>query len=111
MARLQPWLDGAGRGEARALEAIQSVGEWLGRGLALVVMVLDPEVIVVGGGGIELAGDLLLPTARAELERSIEGSEHRTPTEVRAAATGMWAGALGASLLASDLTSPRLPFA
>jgi len=111
MARLQPWLERAGRGEAGALEAIGLVGRWLGRGLALVVTVLDPEVIIVGGGAIEAAGDLLLPQARAELERVIEGSKYRTPTEVRAAATGVWAGALGAGLLASDLASQPLPSA
>ena len=111
MARLQPWLERAQRGEAGALEAIGLVGKWLGRGLALVVTVLDPEVIIVGGGAIEAAGDLLLPQARAELERVIEGSKYRTPTEVRAAATGVWAGALGAGLLASDLASQPLPSA
>ena len=37
-------------GDGRAVEAIERLEERLGRGLAMVVNVLDPDVIVVGGG-------------------------------------------------------------
>ena len=42
-----------------ALEAFGSVGDWLGVGVANLVAGFDPDVVVVGGG-VSAAGDLLL---------------------------------------------------
>ena len=36
-------------GNVDAIEAIAEAGRWLGLGLAGLVLVLDPDVIVVGG--------------------------------------------------------------
>lgn len=49
-----------------ALEVIAEAGRWFGRGLAMLVDVLNPDVIVVGTLGVVL-GDLLLEPARAAL--------------------------------------------
>ncbi|MDH4352889.1 MAG: ROK family protein, partial [Actinomycetota bacterium] len=50
-------------GDPLATAAFQAVGQWLGHGLAGLVAVLDPGVIVVGGGLAD-AGELLLGPAR-----------------------------------------------
>jgi glucokinase len=50
--------------DADALAAAERTGEWLGRGLTLIITVLNPEVIVVGTLGVVL-GDRLLAPARA----------------------------------------------
>jgi len=59
----------------RALEAdppavriIEEVGEWLGKGMAILVDLLNPQVIVTGTLGIVL-GDLLLEPARKVVQR------------------------------------------
>ncbi|MQA27816.1 MAG: ROK family protein, partial [Micromonosporaceae bacterium] len=62
-------------GDAAARAAFAEIGRWLGIGMANLVQVVDPEMIVVGGGVIE-AGELLLgPTrdscAAALAQRSI----------------------------------------
>ncbi len=58
----------AREGDAAAAAALADAGEWLGRGLANLVAVLDPDVIVVGGAAAA-AGEALLGPARATLSR------------------------------------------
>ena len=89
----------ATQGDPTASRALTEVGEWLGRGLASLVAVLDPETIVVGGGVSE-AGDLLLEPARRMLRENVTGSDRRPLPDVRAAALGNDAGMIGAALLA-----------
>jgi len=50
-------------GDAAALRAVTASGERLGQGLAMLIDLLNPEVVVVGGMGSRL-GDLLLEPAR-----------------------------------------------
>jgi glucokinase len=50
--------------EPAALEVVAEAGRWFGRGLAMLVDVLNPDVIVVGTLGVVL-GDILLEPARA----------------------------------------------
>ncbi len=51
-------------GDPAAREIVTEAGRWFGRGLAMLVDVLNPDVIVVGTLGVVL-GDLLLEPARA----------------------------------------------
>ena len=89
----------AASGEPLAIAALADVGEWLGRGLASLVAVLDPEVIVVGGGVSE-AGDLLLDPARRRLAASVTGAEVRPLPRIVPALMGNDAGVIGAAMLA-----------
>lgn len=91
---------GAARaGDPVARQAFVTVGGWLGRGLAALVAVLDPEVVVVGGG-VSANGDLLLGPARDVLRESVVGAGHREVPPVVAAALGPYAGVVGAAGLA-----------
>ena len=53
----------AEEGDLLARQAFESVGDWLGVGVANLVAAFDPEVVVVGGG-VSAAGDRLLEPAR-----------------------------------------------
>ena len=55
-------------GDAACLAAFQTAGEMLGRGLASLTMLLNPERIVLGTMAVH-ASDLLLPPALESLER------------------------------------------
>jgi glucokinase len=88
----------ASAGDAVAAEALAAVGRVLGVGLANVSQTLDPDVIVVGGGVIG-AGELLLGPAREELETRLYGCGFRAP-KIVAAQLGEAAGVVGAALLA-----------
>ncbi|GAA4758315.1 ROK family glucokinase [Nocardioides endophyticus] len=86
-------------GDQVALAAFDEVGSWLGVGVANLVASFDPEIVVIGGG-LSAAGDLLLEPARRALRESLVGAEHRTVPPVVRAALGPEAGAIGAADLA-----------
>jgi glucokinase len=93
-------------GDKAARDSVIESGRWLGRGVANLVAILDPELIVVGGAAVAV-GDALLDAAREEAIRSVEGSSHRQPIRIELARCGPRAGAIGAGLLAAEALQPR----
>jgi glucokinase len=84
-------------GDLAAVDVLSIVGNWLGIGLVAVANMLDPEVIVIGGG-LAAAGELLIEPATAVLrERAMPPA---SGASVVAAKFGADAGLLGASLIA-----------
>ncbi len=97
--RAEVVVDRARSGDVASAELLTRVGTHLGAGLAGIAMTFDPEVIVVGGGVLG-AGDLLLEPARAELRR--RALDPSRQVRVAAAALGADAGMIGAALLAAE---------
>ena len=92
----------AGAGDADAIEAVAEAGRWLGLGLAGLVLVLDPDVIVVGGAAAG-PGDLLLESARIEMAMHVPGAPVRIPPPIVAARFGGDAGLVGAAIMAVEV--------
>ena len=90
------------QGDIHAGRALQEMGSWLGMGLANLVVILDPEIIVVGGGAAR-AGDLLLDPARHSLLDALEGALFRSPILLVAAGLGEDSGMVGAGLAAAEV--------
>jgi len=88
-------------GDATAIEIFRRVGSRLGEGIAGFVNVLDPDVVVVGGGAMD-AGELLLEPARLRYAEAVEASEARPNVSIVAAELGREAGAIGAAKLALE---------
>jgi len=86
-------------GDPVALASLESLGMWLGRGLASLTAVLDPEMFIIGGGVSE-AGDLLLNSARTTLADRVMGRAYRPIPTIKAAELGNKAGIVGAADLA-----------
>lgn len=87
-------------GDASAREALAVVGRALGVGIANFVNLFNPDVVVVGGG-VLAAGELLLEPARAEVAaRALRPS--RDLVRIVPARFGPEAGMLGAATLAFD---------
>jgi glucokinase len=86
-------------GDKVARDAFDQVGWWLGIGLADLVQMLDPELIVVGGGVAE-AGDLLLVPTRDSYRQALGQRGELPAAEVRAGQLGSIAGVVGAADLA-----------
>jgi glucokinase len=55
-------------GQSQACQLVEEMGIWLGRGLAMLIDVLNPEIIIAGTLGVVL-GDLLLEPARQVVKK------------------------------------------
>ncbi len=87
-------------GDPIARAVLRRVGEHLGVGIASLVNVFNPSVVVVGGGVIA-AGELLLEPAReVVMERALSPSKEAA--RIVAARFGAESGMLGAATLALD---------
>jgi glucokinase len=87
-------------GDRAAVEVLALIGERLGVALASYVNIFNPELIVIGGGVIG-AGELLLAPAReVVLRRALPPS--RDVVRILAASLGVEAGMIGAAALAID---------
>lgn len=84
-------------GDPAAVAAVGDAGRWLGRGLANLVLLLDPARIVVGGAASSAGGPLLEPAARV-LRQAMAGSTVRPQVPIVAARFGAFSGAVGAAL-------------
>jgi glucokinase len=89
----------AREGDPAAVEIFTAMGRWLGRGIADLAAIIDPSVVVIGGGVSE-AGDLLLNPARDTFLSSLTGRGFRPAAPIRLAALGPDAGLVGAADLA-----------
>ncbi|MDK1026503.1 MAG: ROK family protein [Actinomycetota bacterium] len=88
----------AGDEIARAL--VTDVGRSFGQGLANLVAIFDPEIIIVGGG-LGSVGESIVGPARRVLIDAVYGGKVRVPPTVRVAELGPAAGAIGAALQAA----------
>jgi glucokinase len=86
-------------GDPAAVEAFRVIGRWLGQGIADLVSIWDPGVIVVGGGVAE-AGELLLGPTRASYRSALGVRAHLPVADLRGAEMGNQAGLIGAADLA-----------
>lgn len=89
----------AAEGDPFAIAQVAELGRWLGEAIASLAAVLDPGVIVIGGGVSE-AGDLLLDPIRLAFHEQLTGRGHRPVADVRVASLGNGAGVIGAADLA-----------
>jgi glucokinase len=88
----------AARGEATAVRLVDRMADRLGAVIAVVVNLLNPDVVTIGGG-VAQAGEPLFSRLGAALDRYALAS-HRRSLRLVPAALGERAGAVGAGLLA-----------
>jgi glucokinase len=92
-------------GDSAARDVIHLIGERLGVAIASYVNIFNPEVVVVGGG-VMGAGEMLLEPARREVrKRALPPS--RDNVRIVAAEFGHEAGMVGAAALALDGLAAR----
>ena len=94
--------DGALAGDADALEILDQYADYVAVGFAGLANILDPEVIVVSGGLINL-GDVLIERIQARFPQHLEAPEYRPEIPIVAATLGDQAGVIGAAVLAREL--------
>lgn len=89
-------------GDPLGKAAVDTFADWLGRGLSIVTDVLDPELIVLGGG-VSSDADLFLERSREAMARDMVGAGYRPLPKVLCAERGPEAGMLGVADLAREL--------
>jgi glucokinase len=93
-------MEAARAGDPRALAGLLVVGRYLGIGIANMIVVVNPDVVVIGGG-ISAAFDLLRSPIEAELRERVHTTSldgvRLVPAEL-----GTWAGAIGAAIHGAD---------
>ena len=91
--------EAARAGDPVALAGFNTTAQWLGAGIASLGVLFDPAVVVIGGGVID-AGEILLAPTRVALDRYMPfNGKHPTP-KIVAATLGNDAGLVGAASLA-----------
>lgn len=95
----QALVEAARKGDVAACAAVRGYADRLGRGVAALASLLDPDVVLVGGG-LSAAMDVLQP----ELSRAMAryGSPDGRTVPVQATALGPHAGVVGALHVAID---------
>ena len=87
------------RGDVLAEKMFEEVGRDLGIAFANIVNLIDPEVIIVGGGVVE-SSDLFLPKIKKTMREHIFSPEAKK-IKILKSKLGENAGAIGAALLIS----------
>lgn len=100
-ASIDDIIAAAGDGHVSALRTFEDAGLHVGWGIASVVNLLNPDIVLIGGD-MARAGDLLLDPVRVGLRRHALDTAANTPVE--AGVLGERASLVGAVLLASDRT-------
>ncbi len=80
-------------GDAAALAAFGEIAGWLGAGLADLAYLLDPEILVIGGGVVD-AGELLMEPTRAAYAAALAPA---APCPSPASCQPPWAASPGSS--------------
>lgn len=99
-------IEAATHGNVAARRVFEDAGLHLGWGLAMVTNLVNPEVILIGGD-MSKAGELLLESTRLGLRRHVLAGTSTTPIMV--AALGDRASLVGALVLASEATDLLAP--
>jgi glucokinase len=94
-------FDAARAGDLEAWGIVDRIAKYLAIGIANLVEVLDPLVVIIGGGAANDA-DLFLPATREYFSQTRRGWGDRA-AEIRLAELGPRAGAVGAGALALGL--------
>lgn len=89
----------AQEGDPLSIELLAELGRWIGAGSASVAALLDPALVVVGGG-VGAAGELLLAPAQDAYLAHLSGRGFRPEARIALAAMGNEAGIVGAADLA-----------
>ncbi len=93
--------DAARVGDKLAIGVLENLGDWLGQGIATLAMLFDPAIVVIGGGVID-AGELLLEPARRAMMREMPFVGKHPVPEIVAAKLGNDAGLVGAADLSRN---------
>ncbi|MBO5541064.1 MAG: ROK family transcriptional regulator [Muribaculaceae bacterium] len=104
---LETIIDAVGREDMLCIELVEEVGSILGKQVAGLINLLNPELVIVGGL-LSMTGDYLLQPLRTAMRKHSLQMVHRDTHVVLSTLMGK-AGLVGACLLARSRTFADLP--
>lgn len=90
----------ARQGDLKAKEVFVQRAKNLGVGIANIINILNPEVVIIGGG-IASAQDMILPGIKEAVEKYVTSPEAKK-TPILFSELGQFGGALGAAIIAEE---------
>ncbi len=96
-------IQAANSGDQFAISLFSKVGEWLGRGMAYLIQIFNPELIIIGGQ-VAVANQFIL----APIQQAIHTFSNRdisNETEIKFSELGSKAGTMGAAAYALERIS------
>jgi len=96
------------QGKKNSREIFKEYGKYLGIGIANIVNILDPEIIIIGGGLIH-AHKYFMKTAEKEAKKRILSPLSKKNLQIKISKLGAAAGAVGAALNILSKNSRHLP--
>ncbi len=88
----------AAQGDPLSLEAIQRAGTYIGHALADFLHLLNPSIVILGGG-VSRSGELLFQPIRAAMNESVISPEYTRDLQIVSASLGDDCGLMGALAL------------
>lgn len=92
------------RGDVLAEKTYEEIGQLLGTAFANIINLIDPGVIIIGGGVIESSA-LFLPKAKKFMREHISSPEVRKKVKLLKSKLEPHAGAIGAAIMAQKIDS------
>jgi glucokinase len=99
-------ISAANEGDTAAMNAVEILARYLARGCAILVQVLDPELVIFSGG-LAQNNPRLVPVIESELSRLVPQWEQRN-VRLAVSELGYHMGVLGAAALAKRQETSRL---
>lgn len=90
-----------------AVQLLRNLADWLGQAIASLSAILDPEIVVIGGG-VSQAGELLLEPIRESFRKYAPAGGFRPELSIAAAEFVNDAGVVGAADLARVSLGPKV---
>ena len=90
-------------GDEVARAVIDVYAESVALGISALIVALDPAVVVVGGGVVD-AGEIVMAPVRGAVAHRVMGGQHRPQVPVVAAAFGGASAAIGAAWMAASIS-------
>ena len=93
-------IEAANNDDVLAIDLIADLGEKLGRGIALLINIFNPELVIIGGSLANTGEYLILPIKSAINKYSL--SLVNSDTKIKRSLLGEKSGVIGACLLARN---------
>jgi glucokinase len=88
----------AKKGDKESLKIFEEYGKYLGIGLSNIINIVDPDLVIIGGG-ISGAYPFFIKAAKKEIKKRVISSFSKKYVKIKKAALGEFAGAVGAAKL------------